>query len=132
MILIDTSVWIEFFRKGGMKNIKSKVAILIKTDQAAFTCPVFMELLSGARGTEEDFIIETFDVCLRIEFKPDWWGKAGRLEKKLRQNGLTIPRDDILIATVAIESHCLLYCRDKHFDLIRKTANQLLLENVRD
>lgn len=132
MILIDTSAWIEFFRKDGMKHIKSRVALLIRADQAAFTCPVFLELLSGARETEEDFILETFDVCERIEFRPDWWEKAGRLEKKLCQNGLTIPRDDILIATAAMESHCRLYCRDKHFELIRKIANQLMIENIPD
>lgn len=119
MILIDTSVWVEFFRKQGSPRAKSRVASLLNDDSAAYTCPVLLELSAGARETAEvDLISETLGLCQRFFFQPEFWERAARIERTLRQRGVTVPRDDILVATVAIECQLTLLCRDGHFDLI--------------
>jgi len=132
MMLIDTSLWIEFFRKKGNPQAKSRVAALINDDAAAYTCPVLMELTAGAREPSElELISETLGLCQRIVFQPNFWERAAHIERTLRQRGVTVPRDDVLVATVACESGLVLLCRDSHFDLIgRKADCGLKIEQV--
>lgn len=132
MILIDTSVWIEFFRKKGSPLAKSRVASLLNDDAAAYTCPVLMELIAGAREPAEvELTLETLGLCQRIIFQPEFWERAASLEKTLRRRGITVPRDDVLVATTAIESRLVLLCRDAHFDLIARHAGcELKIEQI--
>jgi predicted nucleic acid-binding protein len=48
MKMIDSSIWIEFLRKNGDPSVKGHVAQLISAEQAAYTCPIRFELVSGA------------------------------------------------------------------------------------
>jgi predicted nucleic acid-binding protein len=132
MILIDTSAWIEFFRKKGSPQAKSRVASLLNDDAAAFTCPVLMELIAGAREPSElELISETLSLCQRLVFKPEFWERAAHIERTLRQRGVMVPRDDVLVATVACEHRVILVCRDTHFDLIgRKADCELKIEQI--
>lgn len=132
MILIDTSVWIEFFRKKGDQQAKSRVASLLNGDVAAYTCPVMMELIVGAKAPAElDLISETLGLCQKIVFQPEFWERAAHIERSLRQCGVTVPRDDVLVATVASEHRLVLLCRDAHFDLIGlKSGCELKIERI--
>ena len=40
MTLIDTSAWIEFFRKDGHRETKTRVATMIELGEAAYCAPV--------------------------------------------------------------------------------------------
>lgn len=122
MILIDTSAWIEFFRKSGDLSVKRKVAEYIERDEAAYTCPIYFELLAGARDHEKPVIDEALSLCERQLFKKDYWVKAANLENKLRKKGTTIPRDDLFVAIVAVENQIPILCMDRHFDMIRDKA----------
>ncbi|MEW6203049.1 MAG: hypothetical protein AB1546_13815, partial [bacterium] len=51
------------------------------------------------------------------------WDASFWLGFDLRKKGLTIPATDILIATAAIESGCMVLHSDHHFDLISKHSN---------
>ncbi len=132
MTLIDTSAWIEFFRKKGIPEAKSRVAALLNSDAAAYTCPVMMELIVGAREPAElDLISETLGLCQKIVFQPEFWERAAHIERSLRQCGVTVPRDDVLVATVASEHRLVLLCRDAHFDLIgQKAGCGLIIEQI--
>jgi len=126
MILIDTSAWIEFLKKSGNSGVKRRVADLLDRDEAAYTCPVSFELLVGARGREIALIQETLSFCERRLFDAHCWDRAAELEQKLKQNGVTVPRDDVFVATVALEEDWPILCRDKHFDQIRTTIESKL------
>ncbi len=119
MILIDTSAWIEFFRKRGDLHIKQKIATYLELDQAAYTCPIYFEILAGAEDHEKDLILETFELSERMIFKPEFWEIAATMERKLRRKGITLPQDDIFVATVANEMDLPLLCKDRHFNVIR-------------
>lgn len=51
-ILIDTSVWIDFFR-GKSSTLIEKIAILLKSGRAVYTGIIALELLNGAKGQKE-------------------------------------------------------------------------------
>ncbi|MBX3747590.1 MAG: hypothetical protein KF833_19965 [Verrucomicrobiae bacterium] len=40
MMLVDTSLWIEFLRRRGDARAKQAVARMLEAELAAFTCPV--------------------------------------------------------------------------------------------
>ena len=131
MILIDTSAWIEFFRKSGSKYIKQKVAAYLDRDEAVYTCPVYYELIVGARDQEIGIIEVALSLCERRIFKSDYWGKAANLDRKLKQKGVTIPRDDLFVATVAFDLKMSILCKDRHFDIIRdKGGLKLKIEQL--
>ena len=126
MKLVDTSAWVEFLRRKGDPGVKHAVARLIQAEMTAYTCPIRFELLSGVRSEEEADLEQAFDFSLHLPFEPGDWVKAASLERQMRDKGLTIPRNDLFVATVAIRADLPVLCRDTHFDSMRKILGQRL------
>ena len=131
MKLLDSSAWVEFLRRKGDPRIKHFVARLFEADQAAFTCPIRFELLSGAKSGEEKDLERAFALSHHFPFQPDDWPEAAQLERGLRAKGLNVPRNDLFVATVAIRTGLIVLCRDVHFDAMQKlVGGQLKVEQV--
>jgi len=123
MTLIDSSVWVEFFRRKGNPAIKQRVAELMAEDLAAYSCPVLFELLAEARDHSESALVqEALGFCERFLFEAHLWERAAGVEQNLRRKGALVPRDDILVAVVAADRDVSLLCRDVHFDTIQRHA----------
>jgi predicted nucleic acid-binding protein len=131
MKLVDTSAWVEFLRRKGDPKIKHAVARLLQADQVACTCPVRFELLSGVKAAEESDLEQALSLSQHYPFGPDDWRAAAILERRLRAKGLTLPRNDIFVAVVAVRLRLPVVCRDKHFDTIKKIANEGLGDEER-
>ena len=126
MKLVDTSAWVEFLRRKGDLKVKHAVARLLQADQAAYTCPIRFELLSGVKAGEEGDLEQVFALARHLPFEPEDWRAAALLERQLRGQGLTIPRNDLFVATVAMRTGLTLVCRDTHFDAVKKAAGDPL------
>jgi len=117
-VLIDTSAWIDFFRKSS-GTAGDMVADLIRLDNACLTGPIIAELLHGVRGKKEiaqlNFIFKTIP-CLKI-IQTDW-EETGNALRKLREKGLSIPLTDVLIASVATRNNLSVLTLDKHFQYL--------------
>jgi len=124
MRLIDTSAWVEFLRRKGDSKVKHAVARLLQADQAAYTCPIRFELLAGAKPNEEADLEQALALAQYFPFGQDDWRDAALLERQLRCKGLTIPRNDIFVAAVAVRAGLTVVCRDSHFDAIRKIVGE--------
>lgn len=122
MTLIDTSAWIEFLRPKGDPQVKSLVRDLIAIREAAYTCPVAFELISGARKEELSDLHAALDFASRIAMRPQHWDLAGTSNASLRTKGFNLPASDLLIATVAAAEGASLLAKDAHFELLRKHA----------
>jgi predicted nucleic acid-binding protein len=118
--LIDTSAWIEFFRPKGDPQVKALVRDLMAIKQAAYTCPVAFELVTGARKEEIDDLRTGLDLASRIALLPEHWDFAGSLNAGLRVKGTNLPASDLLIATVAHSFKMPLLSKDAHFETIRE------------
>jgi predicted nucleic acid-binding protein len=128
MILIDTSVWVEFLRRKGDPRAKARVASHLELDEAAYTCPVLLELLVGARDDgEERLVRDVLEMSVRRAFGARHWEVAAEMEQQLRRKGCVVPRDDVLVAAVAAEDKLPLLCRDRHFDILRDLAGRKLI-----
>jgi hypothetical protein len=131
MKLVDTSAWVEFLRARGDPQAKRTIASLLQDDLIAYTCPIRFELLSGARPQEEADLRQALDFSHHILFEADDWRQAAFLERKLRATGLTVPRNDLFVATVAIRTGLSLVCRDAHFTAINEAiGHKMKVEQI--
>jgi predicted nucleic acid-binding protein len=126
MTLVDSSAWVEFFRRAGDLAVKQAVARLLQSNQAAYTCPIRFELLSGAKPGEEGDLQEAFALSQHLPFGQEDWLRAARLERQLRSSGVNIPRNDLFVATVAIRANVAVLCRDAHFSAAQRVTGQSL------
>ena len=115
MTLVDTSAWIEFFRRKGDPKIKKRVGALFRNDATAYVCPTYYELMLGARPHEEANIQAVLAESNRIYFNDAHWNQAAFWGRELRRSGVTVPTIDLLVATVAISESLRVLCRDIHF-----------------
>jgi hypothetical protein len=131
MRLVDSSAWIEFFRKKGNPTTKQRIAQLLESEQTAFTCPIRFELLSGVRPEEEAYLEQAFRLSTHIPFEQEDWSAAAFFERMLRPKGVTVPRNDLFVATVGIRTGLMVACRDAHFDVVgRAIGNRLKIEQI--
>ena len=91
--LVDTSVWVEYFRRTGSRADQEATRMIERAEPTAgITEPVLMELLAGARDAAIFGRIEriTDAMPLLAVYPPCDFGEAGSLFLTLRRNGKTI------------------------------------------
>lgn len=119
-VLIDTSVWIDFFRKKDAALIE-KIAALLETQRAAYTGIIALELINGAKGQKElQALHDAFDTMEKIDERERTYFDAGVLGYELARKGHTIGAVDLLIAQIAIENNITLMTFDEHFKVVAK------------
>lgn len=116
MVIVDTSAWIEFFRRDGELKTKLALKSLLDEYEATLCGPVEMEFLGGARPAERPKLQAWFDIVPYLSNDQKLWRQAATHYGALRAEGLTVPWNDVLIATIAMESGHRVYSVDKHFD----------------
>ena len=115
--LVDTSVWIDFFR--GAHSIKLALEKLIARDEIFTAGPILYELLQGVRLPEErKQVKEALLSTNYLEITLNDWEEAALLSSTLRAQGITLPMTDILIGHLAKVRNLEVISFDPHFDQI--------------
>ncbi len=120
-VVVDTSVWIEFFRKHDpYYGIVSRLI----DDEQVYCCGIIIaELMQGAKSDKELAILDDFlRVFPFIPETPQLWAAAGKLAFQLRRKGLTVGLSDCYIAVAAASCHAPVATLDSHFQLLGKPA----------
>ena len=66
-----------------------------------------------------------------VPFETEDWLAAALLERELRAQGVTVPRNDLFVITVAVRAGIEVTCRDAHFDAVsRVLGGRLKVEQV--
>lgn len=126
-ILIDTSVWIDYFQN---KNspVAEKMDSILSEENVFVPKIVVAELIQGAKSSKEIAVIEDFLEAFHIiDQKEDTWIKAGGLSYDLKKSGKTIHLLDCYIAIIAQEYSCKIFTLNRHFKDIQKVLPVLLL-----
>ena len=114
-MLVDTSVWVEFFnRPGGAEHLR--VNQLLDEDCVAIIGVIAAELVRGCKTPEEREEVETALEGLHhfyVGFAR--WVGIGREVFTLRRSGITVSLSDAAIAYSARALDLLLYTLDEHF-----------------
>ena len=124
MILVDTSVLIDFFKKNDNLSVDKFKYLIKKNIPFGITLQILQEVLQGAK-TEEDFFILKDYLKTQIFYHPkksiETYIKAAELYRKSRQKGITLRSTiDCLIAEIAMEHNLSLLHNDKDFDRMSK------------
>ena len=124
-ILIDTSVWIDFFnQKKTVPEVRLAQELLAKEHNNICICPlIYQEILQGIREEKifadiknilRNFSLLDIDIMTAADYAVD-------LYRYLRKKGITTRKSaDCLIAAYAIISDVPLLHRDKDFNQIAK------------
>lgn len=126
MVIVDTSAWIEFFRHDGDPTVKLAVRGLLDEFEATLCGPVELEFLGGSHVHERDKIQRWFNILPYASNDQKVWRKAASHWATMHKNGVIIPWNDALIATITMEQNCRVYAVDKHFNAMAKTLELLL------
>lgn len=119
MIVVDTSVWIDFFRDTTTWQVEHLAQLITDDEPVALTDIVLTEILQGLPTDREARRVErrllAFDV-LRLDALDDF-RRAASLYRQARAKGVTIRRTlDCLIASVCVRDDVPLLHADTDFD----------------
>jgi predicted nucleic acid-binding protein len=122
-VLMDTSVWIKYFRDKPT-SVSKKVDEILSRQEVYVPKIVIAELIQGAKSEREISVIEDFvDAFNVIDQREDTWIKTGKLSFNLKKKGKTINLTDCYIAVIAKEYECQIFSLDEHFKDIQKSLN---------
>jgi hypothetical protein len=124
MILVDTSVLIDYLKGIENKSTKMFHQILEKGIPFGINHVIYMEVLQGAK-TEKDYnaLKKYLDTQTFYDLKKgkESYAEAAKMYFKLRQKGVTVKSTmDCLIVQVAIENDLFLLHNDQDFSRISK------------
>ena len=112
MILIDTSVWIEFFRQH--EPVSSQVSTLLAEQKVITVEPVFSELMFGVIKAQDKSIITTFwQILPKIEFVAETMFEASSFAFQNNSQEFKIGLIDAIIIRSAQKSGHLLWTLDE-------------------
>ena len=110
-VLIDTSVWIEYFR--GNRNYIYPGLELIELGMAYSLEVVFAELAQGAKGKREIEVILTFFSNMKLLDSPGLIFKAGVFSQQNRLIEKGISLIDAILILCTIENDLKLWTLDR-------------------
>ena len=129
MILVDTSVWIDFIRGRSTQAIDRLRTALDRGVGIAVTGLIYQEILQGAADEKTFRDYRAYFSSQRFLHPLDLvetYERAARLYFECRRKGLTIrSSNDCLIAQTAVENDVALLHDDRDFHRIAKVAPQL-------
>lgn len=118
-VVVDTSVWIDFFAGGAATALENAL------QAGAVVLPpiVVAELLSGARRARDRTAIKDLLDDLPLHDTPRaHWVRVGELRRALAESGLSVSTPDAHVAQCALERDAILLSRDGVFKRIARRS----------
>jgi len=122
MVMVDTSVWIDFFRGRHTQQVAKLEQFLADGEDICICGIILTEILQGIRK-DSDYAetLSRFSVFLFLDMNRATFVKAAQLYRSLRRRGVTISKAvDCMIAAAAIQHRIPLLHNDRDFDPIEK------------
>lgn len=126
MILVDTSVLIDFLKGQDNPAVQKLLQVIDRDIPFGITPLIFLEVLQGA-ATEKDFKLlrEYLGSQAFYDLKDgrESSARAARLSMELRRQGMAVASSiDLLIAQTAIDHDLYLLHDDSDFDRIKQVS----------
>jgi hypothetical protein len=123
VVLVDTSIWVEVFRKSPRLRLEE----ITEPDEIATCLPVVQEVLQGFR--DETAFRTAREAMLAFPMvesplRQSVFEEAVSLYRSARRAGLTIRSGvDCLIAVCAIRNGLIVLHHDRDFDLLERVSS---------
>jgi len=126
MILVDTSVLIQFFKGTDSEGPRKLIDVMQRKVAFGINSMIFQEVLQGAGSEKEYLTLKRYLETQRFYHLKDpieSFAKAAKIYLDCRKKGITIRSTiDCLIAQTALENDLLLLHEDSDFDLMAKVV----------
>lgn len=130
MILVDTSVWIDFLNGANSKERHTLHRLIEDEEDISLTEIVLTEILQGIKDDENFKRVKDFLLEFPIH-KPkgtETYLKAAEIYRDCRKKGKTIRKTvDCIIATICLENGLTLFHKDSDFDVMEECAGLKVL-----
>ncbi len=124
-VLVDTSVWIEYFRSG---NLSENLDSFIDENRIVTNDLILAELVPALRVRRKEKIINLLLQIQKLALAIDW-NQIIEYQFKCLTNGLNgIGIPDFIVAQNAIQNHCEVYSLDNHFRLMEEILGLQLID----
>ncbi|MBX3615779.1 PIN domain-containing protein [Nitrosomonas sp.] len=119
-VLVDTSVWIDYFRSGQQS---AELSYLIDENAIVTNDLILAELIPFLKLKHQTRVIELLCEIKRLPLQIDWGDIIESQWQCLKagSNGIGIP--DLIIAQNAKANHCEVFSLDKHFQMLAQAIN---------
>jgi predicted nucleic acid-binding protein len=120
-VLVDTSVWIDFFRDGSSPYGRV-VDALLDQEMVCTTPLIKAEIVPSARNKKEfNNLRDYFGALPLLEDPPNLWDDIIHAQFTLKRKGLHgVGIPDLMIAISAKAHDREIFSRDRHFELMQK------------
>ncbi len=126
MVLADTSVWVDFARRG-RRGKAAEMRDLLDAGEVVTCGPVTAELLAGAEGEVAERMWDTLASLRWAELNAAGWREVGVVASRLRRQGATLPLTDLAIAVAAARGRHAVWSFDADFERILPALDRLKL-----
>ncbi len=124
-VLVDTSVWIDYFRSG---NNSAKLDFLIDEELIVVNDLILAELIPSLRIRNQKKIVKLLITINKLDLSIDW-DQIIEFQLKCLEHGLNgIGIPDLIVAQNAKQNHCEIYSFDNHFRLIKDILDFRILD----
>jgi len=132
--LVDSSIWVEFFRKRGTPAARTIREIMTSDPTSLIGCPpVRMELALDPDDLRRHRTLKVYDGLSPAGIAEDDFDLAAALCRAVRQTGHTIrSHQDSVIAAIALRVDATLVHNDVDFDRIAEVVTQLAVLRLPD
>jgi len=122
MVLIDTTVWIDFFRGEATPQVAVLERLIAESQDLCICGIVLTEVLQGIRDDGRYRQIKThFDNLIFLPMTRMTFVKSAEMYRSLRKKGITVRKPvDCMIAAVAIAHEAQLLHNDRDFNPLQK------------
>ena len=129
MILVDTSVWIDFFQTPESDTATTLSSLIRGHNRVGLCGIVLQEILQGIKERKSyELVRERLLKFPFIETNRETWLLAASIYRDLRAKGATLPPVDVTIGALAIQHAMALFTRDEHFRTMAGSAGLRLYE----
>ncbi len=132
MVLVDTSVFIEFFNGNKNSITKSLIGLLQSEENICICGIIYQEVLQGIKSNKDYKEIKSvLDEFAYINFNEKYFLSSVLLYRSLRAKGITIRKSlDVLIATIAIDNNIPILHNDKDFSHIASASKLKIYQEL--
>jgi predicted nucleic acid-binding protein len=122
LILVDTSVWIDFFNLSPGRGGDELRRMIEEAEPFALTGVIVMEILQGL-GRDVNRMEHFLSMWELLEPRGfSTYREAASISRLARSKGITLKTIDTLIAAIALEHHASLFSLDRNFSRIARVA----------
>jgi len=118
VVLVDTSIWIEYIERVN-PLVEGEMDMLLRTGEVATAGLVLAELRRGCRTPDQaKRMVGRLRSLPYLEVDRDIWLAAGQMVAEAAARGYKLEIADCLLAALALRDNCLILTLDQDFKRI--------------